>query len=299
MARTEICSWAALLLMAACGPKEPAEQPQAPSAQAPAASEAAPSEPASSQPPADNTESPNASKAVQGPDEPQSSVHQQCAKVCKVVSSKCSKAVAEDCELMCLNYEKMPKACEPHTLSALRCYETAKDLPCAAMAPETCRKEFKTLTDCQKAPDSFQVKAEEKKKLPDGWGVYDEGSFSVPAPGGMTKSSAAQETTWTATSGKVRYVVRKLPVPKEKLTPKSQLRLANEWLKPCTLKLKLSGHVEKADRSSMLYKSGCKDGSVREGQIFVTANATYIVGSEAPAGEKAEMETFVYGFTLK
>src|SRR5262245_46366130 len=178
MARTEISSWALVLLVAACGPKEPAAPPQTETTP-PAASEPASSEPAASQPAADNsTESPNASKAVHGPAEPQSAVHAQCDKVCKVVAAKCSKAVANDCELMCLNYEKMPKACEAHTLAALRCYETAKDLPCAAMAPETCRKEFKTLTDCQKSPDTFQVKVEEKKKLPDGWGIYDEGSFS-------------------------------------------------------------------------------------------------------------------------
>src|SRR5688572_12676190 len=170
MARTEICSWAAVFLVAACGPKEPAEQPQAGSGQAPAASETAPAETAATESQPDN-QSPSASKAVHGPDEPQSAVHAQCDKVCKVVASKCSKTVAEDCELMCLNYEKMPKACEAHTMAALRCYETAKDLPCAAMAPETCRKEFKTLTDCQKAPDTFQVKAEEKKKLPDGWEI--------------------------------------------------------------------------------------------------------------------------------
>jgi hypothetical protein len=297
MARTEICSWAAVFLLAACGPREPAVQPQAAGPDAAAASEPAPGAAASE--PQPESQSPPASKAAHAPEEALSPVQQQCDKVCKVVASKCSKAVAEDCELMCVNYEKMPKACEPHTLAALRCYETAKDLPCASMAPETCRKEFRTLTDCQKAPDTFQVKVEEKKKLPDGWGIYDEGTFSVPAPGGVNKSSVDKETVWTATSGKVRYVVRKLPVPSEKLTPKSQLRLANEWLKPCTLKLKLHGHVEKPDRSSLLYTSGCKDGGVRQGQIHVVANATYIVGIEAPAGEKAEMETFVYGFSLK
>jgi len=291
----------ALLIAAACGPKEPAEQPQpATTAEAPAASEPAtepapaPAEPATESAP--KSETPSASDAVNGPP---GALRDQCLKVCGKVAAKCSKNVAENCELNCLKYDKTPRACESYASAALRCAEGAKDLPCAAMAPESCAKDYRTLTECERAPDTFQVKKEEKKKLPEGWGVYDEAAFSVPVPGGMTKSTAGKESVWTATSGKIRYVVRKLPALTEKLTPKSQLRLANEWLKPCTMKMKLHGHVEKDDRSTLLYDSGCKDGGERHGMVYSTPNALYIVGVEAPAGEKADVETFVYGFVLK
>lgn len=216
------------------------------------------------------------------------------------MAAKCSKTVAENCEINCEPYDKTPKACEPYARDALACAEAARDLPCANVAPESCRKQYRTLAECQRAPDTFQVKSEEtKQKLPEGWGVYDEGSFSVPVPGGMSKSSADKETIWTATSGNVRYSVRKLPPLAEKLTPKNQVRFATEWLKPCTLKMKLHGHVEKGDRSSLHYDVGCKDGTERHGMVHITPNALYIVGTEAPAGEKAEVETFVYGFALK
>jgi hypothetical protein len=297
MAKTVMCVWTVLALLAACGPKQPAEQPRAASEEAPAASEPGPAEPAASVGPEENTESPSASEAVSGP--PAAGLRTQCEKVCQKVAAKCSKTIAENCEINCEKYDKTPKSCESYAREALSCAETAKDLPCANMAPESCAKQYRTVTECQRAPESFQVKAEEKKKLPEGWGIYDEGAFSVPTPGGVTKSSVGQETVWTASAGKVRYTVRKLPALTEKLTPKSQQRLANQWLKPCTLKLKLHGHVEKADRSTLHYDSACKDGGERHGMVYVTSSALYIVGVEAPAGEKAEMETFVYGFALK
>ena len=299
MARTVVRSWAVLLVLAACGPKEPAEQPAPATTAEPAAAEPAAAEPVDAEPAATSESAPASEPAPPPAEETASALRDQCDKVCKVVAAKCSKTVAENCELNCLKFDKTPKACEPYASAALRCAETAKDIPCAPMAPESCSKEYRTLTECQRSPDTFQVKTEEKKKLPEGWGIYDEGSFSVAVPGGMTKSTVGQESVWTATSGKVRYVVRKLPPLTEKLTPKSQLRLANEWLKPCTMKMKLHGHVEKPDRSTLLYDSACKDGSERHGMVYSTPKALYLVGTEAPAGEKVDVETFVYGFVLK
>jgi hypothetical protein len=292
-----VTAWLALIAAMGCGSKQPAAEPAAAPAEAAATAEPASAEsPPSSSESAAKAETPSASEAVHGPE---GGLHQQCDKVCQKVAAKCSKTVAENCEINCEKYDKTPKSCEPYAREALSCFEQAKDLPCANMAPESCAKPFKTLTDCQRAPDTFQVKAEEKKKLPEGWGIYDEGSFSVPVPGGMTKASVEKETVWTATQGKVKYTVRKLPPLAEKLTPKNQLRFANEWLKPCSLKMKLHGHVEKGDRSTLHYDVGCKDGTERHGMVHVTPSALYIVGIDGPAGEKFEMETFVYGFVLK
>jgi hypothetical protein len=298
MARSASWTWAALAIAAGCGPK-PAAEPASSAVDAPASSEQSSTSESGEEPtsaaPAETA--PSASEAVKGPE---GGLRQQCEKVCREVAAKCSKAVAESCELNCEKYDKTPKACEPYAREALSCAQSAKDLPCANMAPESCAKQYRTVADCQKAPDSFQVaKSAEKKKLPEGWGIYDEGAFSVPMPGGVSKSDNKTETVWTATVGKVRYSVRKLPPPSEKLTPKSQVRLATEWLKPCQLKMKLHGHVEKGDRSSLHYDVGCKDGSEKHGMVHITPSALYIVGYDAPAGEQAELETFVYGFVLK
>jgi hypothetical protein len=77
------------------------------------------------------------------------------------------------------------------------------------------------------------------------------------------------------------------------------VRLATEWLKPCSLKMKLHGHVERGDRASLHYDVGCNDGTERHGMIHITPTALYILGIDAPAGQRGELDAFLYKFELK
>jgi predicted small lipoprotein YifL len=287
---------AALGVSVACGQKGPAEGPTAhPPAEPltvvhPSAEPPPPEPPPSAEPTASEAEPPP-------PAEP--SLLELCAGVCKKVAAKCPANVAENCELNCDKYETVADNCQKFAREALICAEAAQDLPCANVAPESCGRAFRRLARCQRAPDTFTEQVEQTKGAPDGWQRFEPvgGGFSAIMPPGVEESTAGEEKIYSVKVGDVRYVVRKLPPPSEKFTKKSQIRLAMAWLSPCNYKLRLHGQVEKDERISVHYDSACKDGSERHGAFHITKTALYVVGIEAPAGERGEMEAFVYGFT--
>lgn len=285
------------MLVVSCGPMQPSRPPAAaPALKTPESQPAETPAPAPAPEPAaapSPTPEPVASPAT-------ATARALCEGVCERVAEKCSESVAETCRLNCDQYDRTPKPCERVAREALVCAEGASDLPCANVAPESCGKQFRRMAQCQRSPDTFQASAEEAKAgLPAGWERYADDAFSVAMPKGVVKSRSGAETLWSVKVGSVRYAVRKLPAPAEKLTAKSQVRLATEWLKPCNSKLKLHGQVERGDRISMHYDVGCKDGSERHGMIHLTPQALFIVGIEAPAGERGEIDAFIYDFTLQ
>ena len=288
---------AALGVSAACGQREPAEGPTAhPPAEPltvvpPSAAPPPPAAPAASAEPTASEPTPPP------PSEP--NLRDLCANVCTKVAAKCTANVAETCNLNCDRYDKIDGRCEKVAREALICAEAAKDLPCANVAPESCGKVFKRMASCQRSPETFAEQVEQERGTPTGWQRFEPagGGFAAVMPPGVQEAAAGQEVVYSVTVGNVRYVVRKLPPPTEKFTAKSQVRLAMAWLSPCNLKLKLHGQVEKDERISVHYDAACKDGGERHGAFYITKTALYIVGIEAPAGERGDIETFVYGFT--
>lgn len=282
----------------ACGQREPAEGPTA----------HPPAEPLtvvrpSEEPPPPPPEPAASAEPEPEPEPPPSlpSLRELCGKVCAKVATKCPASVAEACELNCDRYDKVDPRCDHVARDALACSLSASDLPCANVAPESCGKEFKRLARCQRSPETFTEHTEQAHGAPTGWQRYEPsaGGFSVLMPQGVEASSVGQEDVHSVRVGNVRYVVRKLPPPTEMFTSKSQVRLAMAWLAPCNYKLKLHGHVDKDDRLSVHYDSACKDGTELHGVLHITKNALYIVGTEAPPGERGELDAFLYSFMLR
>ena len=239
--------------------------------------------------------------APSGPTPPPSEpgLRELCADVCTKVAAKCTANVAETCNLNCDRYDNVDARCEKAAREALICAEAAKDLPCANVAPESCGRAFKRMASCQRSPETFAEAVEQERGIPAGWQRFEPagGGFVAFMPSGVQEAPAGQEVVYSVDAGNVRYVVRKLPPPTEKFTAKSQVRLAMAWLSPCNLKLRLHGQVEKDERISVRYDAACKDGSERHGAFYITKTALYVVGIEAPAGERGETDGFVYGFT--
>ncbi len=295
---------ALVLLTTGCGEKQPAEAPPpapAEGAEAPppsSAEAAAPAETSNADaPPAAAT---TAEAKPEAP--PQPGLRAVCEHTCGKLAQKCSASVAESCKKNCEQYDRVPKACDPRAREALTCADNAKDFQCANVAPESCNKLFLRMAACQKDPGSVQEEAGAvaAKSAPAGFERYEDraAGFAALMPKGVSKTQAGAETVWSVSVGSVRYVIRKLAPPKEKFTPKSQVRLSGEWLKPCGLKMKLHGQLDKGDRTSVHYDVGCKDAGERHGMFHITPNALYVVGIEAPPGEKGELDAFIYGFEL-
>ncbi len=292
------------LVALACGEKQPAASPPpapAESAAAPASTAAAEPAPAETGAAAAAEPAPTASAAkADAPAKP--SLRVVCEQNCSKLGQKCSASVAESCKRNCEQYERVPQSCDAPARVALTCQNEAKDFQCANVAPESCTKLFLRMAACQKSPDTFQAEAgsEASKAAPAGFERYEDraAGFAALMPKGVTKTQEGNVPVWSVNVGSVRYVIKKQPPSKEKFTGRTQVRLAGEWLKPCSLKMKLHGQLDKGDRTSVHYDVGCKDAGERHGMFHITPSAVYVVGVEAPAGEKGELDAFIYGFEL-
>jgi hypothetical protein len=219
-----------------------------------------------------------------------------CQAKCDKLVAKCGKVSVENCRLNCGKYDPPPAGCADPVRAALECARDAKDLTCANVAPESCSGKFREIAACSTGV-AVQKSAEEPAGLPDGWErVTDSANgFSVAMPRGSAdkKSGDATVRVVTALDG-TTYSVSVLPVPTEKPSEKSLLRVMMKIQGRCSDKLKLDGFVEKAGRSSIHFMSHCPDKTDWDGMLYIGTKNMVMLSAQAPAGKIGITEPFFY-----
>jgi hypothetical protein len=208
--------------------------------------------------------------------------------------TKCGKSAVESCRINCGKYDPPPAGCADQVRAALECARDAKDLTCANVAPESCSAKFKEIAACSSGV-ATQKASEGPANLPEGWEHYTDtpNGFSVAFPQG---SQAKSPTERAVTVGETTYSISVMPVPTDKPSEKSLLRLMMKIQGRCSDKLKLDGFIEKAGRASIHYLSRCPDKTEWNGMLYIGPQNMILLSARAPAGKVGITEPFFYGF---
>ncbi|HVY30075.1 MAG TPA: hypothetical protein VHB79_26140 [Polyangiaceae bacterium] len=285
------------LWLTACGPKaEPAKTAE-PEPVASATAAAAP-EPAPSAVPA-TSEAPQPAASAAEPKPAAPSIHELCFAMCDKLKDKCPKSSWETCRINCSKYESPSDGCEDVVRSALSCARDASDLVCAAVAPESCAKQFRHISSCNAGKKPVE-EAVASTALPSGFAIYENAAEGIhaPMPEGVTAGEANVIATVKTTDGAV-YSIRKLPRPEGKLNEKVFLKIGMNLFGRCSDKMKMQGMVDKPGRTSINYTTKCPDGSEEKGLFWATEKALFVASARGPAGSLGPTEAFLYGFEIK
>ena len=283
-----------------CTSPPPAESPLPVASPPPAASEAAPKdapEPPSPGPTSEATaeESPSAPAAPPAPP----GFVALCNQMCDRVAQRCSESAADGCRMNCTQYEHPPAGCDGQVRLALECAAKAEDLTCVNIAPESCAGDFRRVVACASGKPEGAM-PEDPTKVPDDWQTFQSAShgFSAPLPPGVTETPGAPEPTYTVTSDGATYSVRVLEAPKEP-TQKNLVRVVNGLVGKCTKGMKLYSMVERPERVTINFRSGCPGDAELSGFLVIAGGKMYVLEVQAPRGGKAPKDPFFYGFELR
>jgi hypothetical protein len=220
-----------------------------------------------------------------------------CDAKCDKLVAKCGKVSVENCRLNCGKYDPPPAGCADPVRAALECARDAKDLTCANVAPESCSSKFRAIAACSSGA-TVQNASDAPAGLPDGWErVTDSANgFSVALPRGSADKTVGDKPARAVTLADTTYTVSVLPVPTEKPSEKTLLRLMMKIQGRCSDKLKLDGFIEKAGHSSIHFMSHCPDKTDWDGMIYIGAKNMVMLSAQAPTGKIGPTEPFFYGF---
>jgi hypothetical protein len=220
-----------------------------------------------------------------------------CDAKCDKLVAKCGKVSVENCRLNCGKYDPPPTGCVEQVRAALECARDAKDLTCANVAPESCSAKFREIAACSSGATA-QKSGDAPAGLPEGWErVTDSANgFSVALPRGLADKKSGDHSVRAVTVADTTYTVSVLPVPTEKPSEKTLLRVMMKIQGRCSDKLKLDGFVEKAGRSSIHFMSHCPDKTDWDGMLYIGAQNMVMLSAQAPAGKIGQTEPFFYEF---
>ncbi|HEY4103275.1 MAG TPA: hypothetical protein VGM44_05260 [Polyangiaceae bacterium] len=220
-----------------------------------------------------------------------------CDAKCDKLVAKCSKVSVENCRLNCGKYDPPPAGCAAQVRAALECARDAKDLACANVAPGSCAAKFREISACASGTQTHAT-ADTSGALPDGWEHYVDSAngFQVPMPKGASDKTSGDKTAHTVTVDGTTYSVTVYPLPSEKPSEKSLLRLMMKIQGRCSDKLKLDGFIEKPGATSIHYASHCPDKTDWNGMVYIGKKNLVLLSAQAPAGKIGTTEPFFYGF---
>lgn len=223
-----------------------------------------------------------------------------CNRMCDRVEKKCSESATESCRMNCTQYEHPPQGCDAQVQAALECGARAEDLTCVNIAPESCAADFRRVVACASGKPEGAM-PEDPTKIPESWERFESASagFAAPMPRGVSEKSGAPEPTFQTSAGEATYEVRVLPAPKDKVTQKSLVRLTMGLVGKCGKNLKLFGMVERPERTTIRFQSGCPGGNELQGFIVIAAGKMYVLQVNAPAASNAPKDPFFYNFDTR
>lgn len=220
-----------------------------------------------------------------------------CQAKCDELVVKCSKVSVENCRLNCGKFDPPPAGCSEPVRAALECARDAKDLTCANVAPESCSAKFREITACSSGT-ALQKPSEGPAPLPEGWERVTDAAngFSVALPRGSSEKKPGDSVRAVTAADGTTYTVSVLPVPTEKPSEKSLLRLMMKIQGRCSDKLKLDGFIEKAGRASIHFMSHCPDKTDWNGMLYIGTKHLVMLSAQAPSGKVGLTEPFFYEF---
>lgn len=219
-----------------------------------------------------------------------------CQAKCDKLVGRCGKTAVESCRLNCGKYDPPPAGCAEQVQAALECARDAHDLTCANVAPESCAAKFREISACTSGVPT-QKAATAPAGLPEGWERVSDSAngFSVAVPHGSADKKPGEALRVTSADG-TAYSVSVLPVPADKPSEKTLLRLLMKLTGRCSDKLKLDGFVEKAGHYSIHYTSHCPDKTDWNGMLYISPKNLFLLSAQAPTGKVGPTEPFFYGF---